>query len=56
MKEYLNQVNHLADVLYTETKGLYTITRSKANLLQDIIDDMQDMIDRIVNELLEVTE
>lgn len=56
MKENVEQINHLAEIIYNETKGIYVLSRGKAELIQDIVDEMQDMIDRIKNELLEVKE
>lgn len=52
MKENIAQINHLAEVLYTESKSLDTIGKSKAELYQSIIDEMQEHLDKIVNELL----
>lgn len=52
MKEHIEQLNHLAEVLYTESKSLDTITKSKSELYQSIIDEMQERLDKIVNELL----
>ena len=52
MKEYIEQLNHLAEVLYNESRNLYTVSKGKADLYQDIIDEMQEHIDNIKNELL----
>lgn len=52
MKEYIEQLNHLAEVLYNESRNLYTVSKGKAELYQDIIDEMQEHIDNIKNELL----
>lgn len=52
MKEYIEQLNHLAEVLYNESRNLYTVSKGKAELYQDIIDEMQEHIDSIMNELL----
>ncbi|MBO7552147.1 MAG: hypothetical protein J6T62_11600 [Fibrobacter sp.] len=51
MKENIQQLNHLAEVLYNESKDLYTISKGKAKIYQDIIDEMQEHIDNIMNEL-----
>lgn len=51
MKENIQQLNHLAEVLYNESKDLYTISKGKAKIYQDIIDEMQEQIDLIMNEL-----
>ena len=51
MKEHVEQINHLAEVLYSESKGYDTVSKGKAQLYQDIIDEMQEHIDSIVNEL-----
>ena len=51
MKEYIEQLNHLAEVLYNESRNLYTVSKGKAELYQDIIDEMQEHIDNIMNEL-----
>lgn len=52
MREELQQLNHLAEVLYNESKDLYTVSKGKAQIYQDIIDEMQEHIDNIMNELL----
>ena len=51
MKEYIEQLNHLADVLYSETRYKYTVSRDTAKTLQMILDDMQDELDKISSEL-----
>lgn len=51
MKEYIEQLNHLAEVLYNESRNLDTVSKGKAELYQDIIDEMQEHIDNIMNEL-----
>lgn len=53
MKEHLEQINHLAEVLYTESKDRYTIARIQAKNYQDIIDELQEHLDSIVNELMQ---
>lgn len=52
MREELQQLNHLAEVLYNESRDLYTVSKGKAQIYQDIIDEMQEHIDNIMNELL----
>jgi hypothetical protein len=52
MKEHLEQINHLAEVLYTESKDRYTIAKIQARNYQDIIDELQEHLDSIVNELI----
>ena len=52
MREELQQFNHLAEVLYNESRDLYTVSKGKAQLYQDIIDEMQEHIDNIMKELL----
>ena len=52
MKEHVEQINHLAEVLYSESKGLYAVSKGQAKLYQDILDEMQEHLDKIVNELL----
>ena len=52
MKEHITQINHLAEVLYTESKDLDTISRGKAQLYKSILDEMQEHLDEIVNELI----
>lgn len=51
MSENIEYLNHLAEVLYTETKGKRTISRSTAKFLQSIIDEMQIEVDKAANEL-----
>lgn len=52
MREKIQQLNHLAEVLYNESRNLYTVSKGKAELYQDIIDEMQEQIDSIMNELI----
>ena len=51
MKEQIEQLNHLAEVLYNESRNLDTVSKGKAKLYQDIIDEMQERIDDIMNEI-----
>lgn len=51
MKEQLEAVNHLAEVIYSETRNRYTLSRTQAQTLQAIVDEMQDALDSIMNEL-----
>lgn len=52
MKENIEQLNHLAEVLYNESRNLYTVSKGKAQLYQSIIDEMQEQVDSIMNELI----
>ena len=52
MREKIQQLNHLAKVLYDESRNLYTVSKGKAELYQDIIDEMQEQVDSIMNELI----
>lgn len=52
MKENIEQLNHLAEVLYNESRNLYTVSKGKAEFYQDIIDEMQEQVDSIMNELI----
>lgn len=51
MKEQIEQIHHLSEVLYTESKDLDTIGTVKAKIYQSIIDEMQEHLDSIMNEL-----
>lgn len=51
MREKIQLINRLAFVMYNESKDLDTISKGKAQLYQDIIDEMQEQIDSIMNEL-----
>ena len=51
MRENIQQLNHLAEVLYNESRNLDTISKGKAQLYQDIIDEIQENIDSIMNEI-----
>lgn len=51
MKEHITMINHLAEVLYDSSRDLYTVSKGKAELYQDIIDEIQEHIDSIMNEL-----
>lgn len=52
MREQIQQLNHLAEVLYSESRNLDTVSKGKAQLYQDIIDEMQERLDSIMNELI----
>lgn len=52
MKEHITQINHLAEVLYNETRNHDTVSKGRTELYQDIIDEMQEHLDEIVNELI----
>ena len=52
VKERLEQLNHLAEVLYNESRNLYTVSKGKAQIYQSIIDEMQEQLDKIMNEIL----
>lgn len=51
MREKIKQLNHLAEVLYNGTRDFDTISKGRAQLYQDIIDEMQEQLDSIMNEL-----
>lgn len=51
VKEHIEQLNRLAECLYTETRGKYTVSLETAKTLQMILDDMQEELDKISNEL-----
>jgi hypothetical protein len=51
MKEQVETINHLAEVIYNETRNRDTVSRTQARVLQSIIDEMQDALDSIMNEL-----
>lgn len=52
MKEHAQQLNHLSEVLYNESRDLDTISKGKAQLYQDIINEMQEHLDSIMNKIL----
>ena len=52
MKENMEMLNHLAEVLYNESRNLYTVSKGKAQIYQSIIDDMQEQLDQTMNEIL----
>lgn len=52
MREELQQLNNLAEVLYNESRNLDTVSKGKAQLYQSIIDEMQEQVDSIMNELV----
>lgn len=51
MKEHIEQLNHLAEVLYSETKGQYTVSRETVKTLQLILEEMQEELDKVANDL-----
>lgn len=53
MNERIYQIKHLADVLYSDTKDCDTIGIAKARTIQNIIDELQDELDKLVNDLLQ---
>ena len=52
MREKVQQLNHLAEDLYNESRNRDEITKGRAQLLQDILDEIQEQLDSIVNELI----
>ena len=52
MREHIQQLNHLCEVLYNETRNYDTISKGRAQLYQDILDEMQEQLDSIMNELI----
>lgn len=52
MREKIQQINHLAEVLYNESRNRDEISKARAQLLQDILDEMQEQLDSIMNELI----
>ena len=56
MKEHLEALNNMSRELYELTGGKETISRSAAKILQAVLDDMQDELDRIMNELTRAEE
>lgn len=51
MKEHIEQLNHLAEVLYSMTRGKYTISRDTTKTWQSVLDEMQEELDKVANEL-----
>lgn len=51
MKEQIEQIRHLSEVIYNETRNRDTISRTQARTLQATIDEMQDALDSIMNAL-----
>ena len=52
MRKNIDTLNYLAQVLYSESRNRDTVDKSRAQLYQSIIDDMQEQIDLIMDELL----
>jgi hypothetical protein len=52
MRKNIDTLNYLAQVLYSESRNRDTVNKSRAQLYQSIIDDMQEQIDLIMDELL----
>lgn len=52
MREKIQLINRLAFVMYNESKDLDTISKGKAKLYQDILDEMQEQLDSIMNEII----
>lgn len=52
MREKIQQLNHLAEVLYNESRNRDEISKGRAQLLQDILDEIQERLDSIMNELI----
>ena len=52
MREKIQQLNHLAEVLYNESRNRDEISKGRAQLLQDILDEIQERLDSIVNEII----
>ena len=51
-EERLEAINRMSKEIYNVTKGKETISRSAAQTLQAVLDDMQDQLDQIMNELM----
>ncbi len=51
MREELQQLNHLCEVLYNETRNHDTVSKGRAQLYQDILDEMQEHLDSIMSEI-----
>lgn len=50
-EERLEAINRMSKEIYNLTEGKETISRSAAQTLQAVLDDMQDQLDQIMNEL-----
>jgi len=51
MKEHIDEIVKIAETIYSDYKGRYTINKASQSLLQDLIDKMQYNADEIANEL-----
>jgi len=51
LKEHIDEIVKIAETIYSDYKGKYTISRASQILLQDLIDEMQDHADEIANDL-----
>lgn len=46
----VKQIHHLSQVLYDTTRDIELISKTKADIIQDIINEMQELLDTSVNE------
>lgn len=56
MSEKIQQLNHLAEVLYSESRNRDEIGKGRAQLFQDILDEMQELLDSINRNRRETNE
>lgn len=49
----VKQINHLAVSLYDITKGVELLSKTKADIIQEILDEMQELLDSCINDRLE---
>ena len=52
----VKQIHHLAEVLYDTTRYYDILNRTRADIIQDIIDEMQEHLDECLNDLKRVEE
>lgn len=46
----VKHIHHLSQVLYDTTRDIELISKTKADIIQDIIDEIQELLDTSVNE------
>lgn len=49
----VKQINHLAVSLYDITKDVELLSKTKADIIQEILDEMQELLDSCINDRLE---
>ena len=56
MKEQIERLNQLAEMLYMDTKDKESLSRSALRNYEDVIEEMQKQVDSMTNEILRAAQ